>query len=309
MGERIPIATFPGYVAGLFEYDLILVPAGASYTVKTLFLQRTEAPSGGETVTASVRNATDGGGSGFAVSLTGTATENSASGTLEVSASETLYLRVTAGDSSLNLHGWVELETTSTAAVSAALTSLVRVKEFLGISASTWDTQLNNHISEVSNEIQSWLGRAIVETTSTGERFSHDGRSESLITTGYPIISVTSISEDGTALVADTGYEVTERDKRIGSIVRISGGDATSWTAGTRHIVATYAHGFSSVPAGVIAAATRLIAFDFRESQPGGARFGLDGKALDTGGASGYRTRSDVWAAIRPALDGYRRRL
>ena len=105
-----PIPLFPGYAASLFEYDLILVPAGEAYTVKTLFLQRTEAPSGGETVTAFVRNATGGGGSGFSVSLTGTATENSASGTLEVSASETLYLRVTAGESSLNLSGWVEVE-------------------------------------------------------------------------------------------------------------------------------------------------------------------------------------------------------
>ena len=310
MPDRIPIGTLPGLTSQLDGVDILVATLGVGATVTRCLLRHTEYAASGATdtsVTGAIRNATGGGGSGISFTIPDQTQSVVVTGSLSVGSSASIYLRVTAGSDSMNLTGWVEVAGAA-APATTALTTLARVKEYLGITASTWDDQFNNHIAEVSAEIQSWLGRKIVETTSTGEKFDSSGRNDALIVTGFPVISVASLTEDGTALVEDTGFELTEQDRSAGRITRIdSSGNALAWARGARNITVTYTHGFSSVPEGVTAAATRLVAADFRESQPGGGRFGLDGKALDTGGAAGYRSRADIWESLSPALAPYRR--
>jgi len=189
--------------------------------------------------------------------------------------------------------------------VTSSLTSVERVKEFIQ-SDEVDGTLMSNLIAAVSNEIEGWLDRAINQATATDERLDSIG-DEKIHTRYFPIISITSLKENGTALVANTSYEMKDWDKLSGRLLRISGGYPIGWAAGRGVVVVTYVHGYADVPYAIVQAATELVAFDYRQSVPGGGRFGLDGKVLDSGGGSGYLTREQVWEAQKPRLSPYRR--
>ena len=124
---------------------------------------------------------------------------------------------------------------------------------------------------------------------------------------GAPILTITSISEDGEALVEDTDFESTPRDKLSGLVARISGGDPIRWARGTRIVTASYTHGYSTVPEALVQAATELVAFDFRQSEPGGGRLGRTGSILPSGGEASYYSRDQLWRAQRQRIAGYAR--
>jgi hypothetical protein len=189
--------------------------------------------------------------------------------------------------------------------VTTSLTSIERVKEFLQ-KDEVDDRLMSNLIASVSAEIEADLGRTINQATVTDERIDSIGATK-ICTRHYPIISISSLTESGTALVADTGYEAKAADLAAGCILRISGGYPTSWASGAGVVKITYVHGYAAVPKGIVQAATELVAFDYRQSGEGGGRFGLGGKALDTGGTSVYLTRSDIWAAQEKRLAPHRR--
>ncbi len=300
MSDRVPIGTIPGRVTSQLDVDVMIAPASVAYVVTRVFLQRTDHTS--STITASVRNATAGGGEGIAVSITGTASEATNTGSVTVEATEPLYLRVTADDAaSQNLRGWFEID--GSAAVTALLTTLARVKQFLGISGSADDDMLNNLIASVSDEVQKSLARRFITTTATSEKHSSQGR-HSVMLNHYPVITVTTVTESDAALVEGTDFEATEEDLAIGQLVRISGTMPINWISGTRNIVSTYDHGYAAVPAGVVQAATELVSYDYRQAK---GWFGLSATALDAGGESQYRSRDQVWRAQRNRFAGYTR--
>lgn len=305
MADRVPIATIPGLVSPWLNTDLMLIPAYVSYTVTRVFLRRSDVVSG--TVTASVRNATAGGGSGIAVSMTGTTTTGTATGSLSVTAAQALYLRVSAADAaSMNLSGWVEIE--GAAGVTTALTNLARVKQYLGISASTYDDLLNTLIAAVSDEIQSWLRRRILQATVSAERHDTNG-SDSVYADHFPIITLSAVTEDGTALVDGTDFEASAGDKEVGRVVRLSGGDPCAWAKGYRNVRLTYDHGYATVPEAIAHAATELVAWDFKQTHPGGFGLGQKTNVLDTGGEAAFLSRDEVWRQQTRRLVPYRRLL
>jgi hypothetical protein len=305
MSDRVPICTIPGLVSAILDTDVMVAPADVAKLVTRVFLQRTD-NGAGDVVTAALRNATGGGGDAISVTLADGESEQVATGTMTIEATEALYLRVSATDAnSQNLRGWFEVD--GAAGVTSALTTLARVKQFLDISGAGDDDLMNNLIASVSDEIQVYLDRKIIQATATDEKIDSIGDCK-IHTRYFPIISISSLEEDGTALVEDTGFECKEWDKLEGALVRISSGDPTAWARGTRVVKTTYTHGYADVPYAIVQAATELAAFDYLQSSASAqGRFGLTGTTLDSGGASGYTSREDLWRALRPRLGPYRR--
>jgi len=305
MSDRVPICTIPGVISALVDVDVMVAPADVAKLITRIFVQRTDNLATGE-VTLSIRNATGGGGEGISVTLGDNESEATASGSITVEATEPAYIRVSAADAfSENLRGWFEVD--GAAGVTAALTSLARVEQFLGADTGH-DDLINNLVAAVSGEIQGWLDRQIVQATATDERIDSIGDAK-IHTRFYPIISITSLSEDSVALTEDTDFECKEWDKREGALVRISGGEPISWAVGRRIVTTTYSHGYATVPDAITQAATELVVFDYLQSPASGkARFGLSSSAdPGTGASSAYTTRRDLWEAIRPRLAWYRR--
>jgi hypothetical protein len=305
MSDRVPICTIPGLVDSIVTTDVMVAPADVAKLITRVFLQRTD-NAAGDVVVASIRNATAGGGEGIAVTLASTETEGTASGSITVEASEPTYLWVaSSGATSQNLRGWFEVD--GAAGVTSGLTNLGRVEKRLD--ADTGDDDLINTIcAEVSGEIQGWLRRTITAATVVDEKLDSIGQAR-LYVNHFPIVSITSLEENGSALTEDADFECNATDKLTGRIVRISGDDVISWASGTRVVKLTYDHGYSSVPEVIAGAATKLAWFDYLDSGASSqARFGLTGKALDTGGTAGYKTRAELWEEIKPALAPYRRK-
>ena len=305
MSDRVPICTIPGLVSALVDVDVMVAPADVAKFVTRVFLQRTD-NGAGDVVTAALHNATGGGGDSIAVTLASTEDEQVATGSMTVEASEALYLRVSDADpNSQNLRGWFEVD--GTAGVTSALTNLARVEQFLKIPGSGDDDIINNLVAAVSGEIQGWLDRAIIQATAKDEKLDSIGDAK-LHTRHFPIISISSLEENGSALVEDTGFECLEQDKLAGALVRISGDSPIGWASGRRVVKLTYDHGYASVPEAIVQAATELVAFDYLQSGASAQkRFGLSGSASDTGGGVTYTTREQLWEACKPRLSPYRR--
>jgi hypothetical protein len=117
----------------------------------------------------------------------------------------------------------------------ADLTTLAKVKldgKISGTDADR-DSVLESIIDGVSQDMQNWMDRPITQLTATDEKIDSIGDIR-IQTMHYPIISVTTLTEDGTALVEDTDFEMQEDDLKRGHIVRISGNYAI---AGWRGLV------------------------------------------------------------------------
>lgn len=140
-----------------------------------------------------------------------------------------------------------------------ALVSLEELRAHLGVGGNAKDTELEQIVNRVSDEIEAHLGRQIVTRgnlteyhtlRSGGEPVSDD----ELRTLEWPIITVTSVHEDtatpraygASALLADgTGYEVV---KPKGIIRRIEGlGTPRYWSTAHRAIKVVYSAGYADV--------------------------------------------------------------
>ncbi len=303
-----PIGVVPGLVSGWVNTDILIGTFGVALTVSKILIRHTDYDDSGASDTSvigSVRDATGGGGSGIAFTIVDQTESITVTQNLAVAAGASLYLRVTtaAGDN-MNIGGWVELS--ASAGVTTALTNLGRVKAFLGITATTDDALINQLIANVSDELQGNILPQIIEATATDEKVDSIG-DHRLTLRHAPIISITALEEAGSVLVLDTSFELEAQDKERGQVIRISGTNAAPWATGRRIVKTTYQHGYATVPGAIEQFATELVSFDFRQSQPGGGRFGLRGKVLDTGGSSDYLERADIFKAGASRLAKYQR--
>ncbi len=206
----------------------------------------------------------------------------------------------------MNLTGEYTLNTVD--GVTDFLTSLARVKLDADISGTDddRDTVLNTIIAGVTREMQDWMGRQIVQGTATAEKI--DGwSSEEIHTRHYPIIEITSLSESGSALVEDTGFESLEDDKPEGRIVRLVGGDPVQWGRGRRKVSVTYDHGYVVVPESLALAATAMAVIRFNETvQSGKSWRGLASKGVDPSASTTYD--KEIWEReVIPAMRPFRR--
>ncbi len=264
------------------------------------------APSGGTSV-IQINTAADGSGSKITVTIADGENIGTASGSVGVPAGSCLDM-IVGSDSggSVGLSGFI----TGTAAsgVSVFLTTLQAVKLDADISGTDADrdTVLNSIIAGVSKRIQNWIHRPIVQTTATDEKIDSIGDYK-VQTRHYPIISISALTESGTALVEDTDFEIEEQDKESGQIIRISGDDPIAWVSGRRVVKLTYVHGFAAVPDDLVRIATELAVLKYNETQQSTLSWrGLLTKGVDPAAAFTYD--KDFWAReVVPVLEPYRR--
>lgn len=190
MSDRAPIPTIAGLLTGFVGVDVPVAYFANAATLESFYPVVTDAPSGGSVVVA-LRTATGGGGSGLTATIASGARSPATptTGSVAIAAGTTLYLRITSeSGAALNLSG--SYSVSSASGVTTALTTVDRVKRYLDIAAATWDTLLGEIVLGVSGAATRYIGRAIVETTITGER--HDGGKELIRLLEYPVASDTS---------------------------------------------------------------------------------------------------------------------
>lgn len=151
--------------------------------------------------------------------------------------------------------------TVTTPATNYDLVSLAVVREELGVSGNGSDTQIARYISAASAAVVNYCNRVFTKETLTDifnlSRARLQWGSEDLLQTSrYPVISVASVVEDSTTLVAGTDYEI---DVRTGQLLRLgaNSGQVTFW--GISPVTIVYDGGYNPIPLDLQDAVTRMI--------------------------------------------------
>lgn len=149
------------------------------------------------------------------------------------------------------------------------IVTVAEVKTHLNISASdtSQDTELAAFIEAVTPVVEHITGpvvaRQVVE--------KHDGGCEAIVLRQPPVVSVTSVTEDGVT-VAASDYTLSD----AGVLYRTS----RVWLYGRGKVQVTYQAGRSAVPASIALAAKELVRINWRPQQ-GGNYSPFDGGAAD----------------------------
>lgn len=135
-------------------------------------------------------------------------------------------------------------------APNVSLTTRDRVKAYLNLSDTTWDTVIDNEIDAVSQAIEKYCGRTFGVADITAQKIDGDGTEE--LQLRFPIVSLGSISNNGTAVVETTNFEKYANE---GLLVLT---DGTVWASGRKKITITYRYGYAQndLPPDVVSAAT-----------------------------------------------------
>lgn len=146
--------------------------------------------------------------------------------------------------------------TVTTAATSYDLTTLANVKAELDITDGTSDTVLRRYITSASKAAAHYCNRVFaVETVS--ERFlpcRWNQRTATLQLDRFPLITVTSVTEDGELLVVDDDYLVNSPN---GQLTRVNDGNQACWPGLAMTVV--YSSGYATVPADLEDAVIRMV--------------------------------------------------
>lgn len=139
------------------------------------------------------------------------------------------------------------------------LITLSKLKNTLGISDTTQDTELQDIIDSVSDMIESIAGRKLDSTAYTDDKYIGTNTTY-LHTRQYPIISIEKIEVDGSEI---TDFELLEEDKNTGGIYRentwkrISFENPINNTLNgsplrtLKNISVSYTAGYASIPLGL----------------------------------------------------------
>jgi hypothetical protein len=146
----------------------------------------------------------------------------------------------------------------------AAAITAARVKSYLGLPAglTQHDTFLDYLCQSATEYVATRLGLSSGLTVfSYSETLDvEDNGCDRLRLSAYPVVSVTALSDDGSALDSEDFY--LHRSARW---VILSGSGAY-FSQGKRKVVATYTAGWSTVPAPVLHALTLTAAFHFNHA-------------------------------------------
>jgi hypothetical protein len=174
------------------------------------------------------------------------------------------------------------------------LTTTAKVRDYLGLTTDDANAKLDALVTSSSAWFVSQLGRPVLSATYTETR---DGNGTSdLVLYKWPVISVTSVTVDGTAIAAratvnDSGWT------RDGSKLTLTG---YVFTSGVANVVVVYVAGYATVPTDIEQAVTEHVALRYRDAD----RQGL-ASAAGGGDSVGYNP-SAALAYIHGVLDTYR---
>lgn len=198
---------------------------------------------------------------------------------------------------------WDSTLTVVTAAPDRTLLTLVELREICGVSGHGKDTQLKRLNSAVAATLTAECkiaAASAVQATLRSEtlteelrplytRLRHEPAPSVLQLARRPIISVTSVVENGVTL-DDTGYRIQGSK---GQIIRLSAGNDGHWAYAP--ITATYVAGWATVPDLLKQAAERLARDWWFESQRDPS---LKSKEIAGIGSFAYRWSSTSDAAL-----------
>lgn len=180
------------------------------------------------------------------------------------------------------------------------LTTIDALKEYLGEVGDLEDDLLTRIVTAASENINRYCQRTFESTVYTSELYTGSG-TDTLILRNFPIITLSSVSEGGTALTigtdpygAGTSGDVYILSANEGSIVR-----PFSWFLCYRHYYSvTYTAGYATIPASIVQACLDLSSLMVHEKD----HVGLAAK-IGSQGTTYVRALPD---SSQRALDMYR---
>lgn len=155
------------------------------------------------------------------------------------------------------------ISTVTTAATSYDLTTLDVVRDELGITDNAKNATLQRYITAASLMAAQYCNRVFPAETITDKVLRRRESWPRLLPTGaqvlqlerWPLVSVTSVTEDGTALVAGTDFTPVGS---AGQLIRLdSNGNARSWCIFPLTVV--YVAGYDPIPSDVEDAVIRMV--------------------------------------------------
>lgn len=195
-----------------------------------------------------------------------------------------------------------------------ALTTLAKLKTFLGISGTTNDTLLEACVDRTTALFEAVTRRKIMARDYTydsddaaydQENAVLDGNdTDRLILPQYPVVSVTTvrineIAIDERASVQNTGWVA---DKRIGVLYAVG----HLFLRGIKNIELAYNAGYAAAPEDLENACIEQAACLFKKTAPGGNLLGVQSKSLPDGSVS-YTAR-DLLPEVSAVLERYKKR-
>jgi hypothetical protein len=160
-------------------------------------------------------------------------------------------------------------------AASTNLTTLDKVKAYLGVSTTDDDTLISALIQSVSEAIEHYCGREFAESERTE---FHDGRnSGSIVLKCRPVQSVSGVYDDCDRVFPDLS-EISSSCYVFypeSGLIELTGG---LFSNGWRNVKVVYVAGYETVPAAVEQAANILIANFYNRGHSGGD--GLDSESV-----------------------------
>lgn len=181
---------------------------------------------------------------------------------------------------------------------STDLTTLTKVKAYLGISNTDDDTLLEALIDSVSEAVEHYCGRQFAQAERTEY---HDGLgASSLVLRCRPISAITQIYDDPSQMFSESSGVDASRYVFYPEegIVELTGG---SFADGRRNVKIIYTAGFATVPPAVEQAANILVGHFFNRGHQGG-----DGVASESLGAYTVSYNEAEWPASAKGLLEYR---
>ncbi len=197
--------------------------------------------------------------------------------------------------------------------MSVAAKSLITAAQFKGYIPSiaagdtSNDTLFELLIDGVSEAFDGYVGRPLAKTTYTAVYYDGNGK-ETLLLPNYPIVSITSIAEDGTALTEGENSDYLFY-AASGILKRVSG----AWLKGPKKIKITYVAGYVvqgatptapdiALPADLKLACMIQVAREWKKTQD--SEWGQTSKSLGDGSVSFIE--ASLLKEVREILDRYR---
>lgn len=118
-----------------------------------------------------------------------------------------------------------------------SLVSLADVKTYLNVTSSSSDDELRQFILEATDIAERLTSRQLRRKSYTD---TYSGSTQTLNLRNTPIVSVTSVTENGTALVENTDFVV---DTVLGILTRGTSTQPRYWKPGAGNITVTYVAG------------------------------------------------------------------
>lgn len=175
----------------------------------------------------------------------------------------------------------------------AGIVTLADAKTHLGLTQSDKDARVRAFVLTASDVVENYTGRKFRRTTVAAEL--HSGGKAALLLHEFPVTSVTTVTESGTAV---TTYAA---DLEAGVLYR-SSDRSTAWASGVRNVSVTYVAGSNVVPNDVQQGVLEMVRHLW-ETQRGGSSFPRQANANDE---FDPRTGYTVPRRVSELLDPYR---